>query len=145
MGLFDRFANFLQTDEDGVYEEENAVEENEYASNSFQKEARGKVVPLTRKGNGTQSAKIFVVEPKVYSEVERISDSLLRGEAVLVNFRRLDGSQARRIIDFLAGVAYAIGGDVQKVRDEIFLCTPTAIRVEGLVSEDFDQDDLYDN
>ena len=71
------------------------------------------------------------MEPSVYSEAERIADALLKGEAVLINFKRMEQKDAKRVIDFVVGVAYAINGDVQKVRDEIFICSPANFQVQG--------------
>ena len=44
--------------------------------------------------------------------------------------------QAKRIIDFLSGTVYAIGGDLQKIGVGIFLCTPKNVNVEGSISEE---------
>lgn len=154
MGIFQKFTNFLHEDEedfsqmddfqeyDSSQTSPNQENESRQTSQTRQGHRANNVVPLTKTVN-RQPSKIFVVEPKVYSEVERISDSLLSGETVLLNFRRLEAADARRIIDFMAGIAYAIGGDVQKVRDGIFICSPANVRVEGVFEDELDQDGLY--
>ena len=58
---------------------------------------------------------------------------MLNEQSVLVNFKRIEADQAKRIVDFLAGTTYAIGGDVQKVGEGIFLCTPANVDVEGVL------------
>ena len=55
----------------------------------------------------------------------------LKGEAVLLTLKRMEPKDAKRVIDFVVGVAYAINGDVQKVRDEIFICSPANFQVQG--------------
>ena len=55
---------------------------------------------------------------------------------MLVNFKRVTSDQAKRIIDFLSGTLYAIGGDLQKVGSGIYLCTPKNINVQGKITED---------
>ena len=55
----------------------------------------------------------------------------LKGEAALINFKRMEPKDAKRVIDFVVGVAYAINGDVQKVRDEIFICSPEFSKYKG--------------
>ena len=56
--------------------------------------------------------------------------------AVVVNLKRVTPDQAKRIVDFLYGTIYAIGGDLQKLGGGIFLCTPKNVNVEGTISED---------
>ena len=53
--------------------------------------------------------------------------------------------QAKRIVDFLSGTIYAIGGDLQKIGGGIFLCTPKNINVQGKISDDADGQDVHDN
>lgn len=81
-------------------------------------------------------AKINIIEPRVYSEVETIASLLIERQAVLLNLRRVDEAQARRIIDYLAGIAYAVNGDVQKLSEDIFLCVPSNIEIEGMLNEE---------
>jgi cell division inhibitor SepF len=50
--------------------------------------------------------------------------------------KRVTPDQAKRIVDFLSGTVYAIGGDLQKIGGGIFLCTPKNVNVEGTISED---------
>ena len=47
-----------------------------------------------------------------------------------VNLKRVTPDQAKRIVDFLYGTIYAIGGDIQKLGGGIFLCTPNNVNVE---------------
>ena len=62
---------------------------------------------------------------------------LLRVEfAVVVNLKRVTPDQAKRIVDFLYGTIYAIGGDLQKLGGGIFLCTPNNVNVEGKISDE---------
>ena len=46
-----------------------------------------------------------------------------------MNLQRIDKISAKRIIDFLSGTVYAIGGDIQRVGTDIFLCTPDNVEV----------------
>ena len=50
--------------------------------------------------------------------------------------KRVTSEQAKRIIDFLSGTVYAIGGDLQKIGSGIFLCTPKNVNVEGTISDE---------
>lgn len=91
--------------------------------------------------NSSDSNKVVLVEPRAYSESQTIADHLKTRNSVLVNFKRVTKDQQRRILDFLSGTLYAIGGDLQKVGDGIYLCTPKNIPVEGEISDEKDKDD----
>lgn len=93
--------------------------------------------------NKNTTGKITILEPRNYHEVKKIAQHILNGEAVLVNFQSVEEDQARRIVDFLTGTVYAQDGDIKRVGDEIFLCTPCDVEIDG--QETFPTEtDLYD-
>ena len=82
------------------------------------------------------SGKMILLEPRAFSESQQIADHLKKRNTVVVNMKRVTAEHAKRIIDFLSGTVYAIGGDLQKIGVGIFLCTPKNVNVEGSISED---------
>lgn len=86
--------------------------------------------------NGMAGSKMMLLEPRAYSESQQIADYLKNRSAVVVNLKRVTPDQAKRIVDFLYGTIYAIGGDLQKLGGGIFLCTPNNVNVEGKISDD---------
>lgn len=80
--------------------------------------------------------KMILLEPRAYSESQQIADYLKSNSSVVVNLKRVTAEQACRIVDFLSGTLYAIGGDMQKLGGGIFLCTPESMSVEGSISDD---------
>ena len=83
--------------------------------------------------------KMILLEPRAYSESQQIADHLKKRNTVVVNMKRVTPDQAKRIVDFLSGTVYAIGGDLQKIGGGIFLCTPKNVNVEGTISEEDDK------
>lgn len=63
---------------------------------------------------------------------------------MVVNLQRIEKDQGKRIVDFLSGTVYAIGGDIQKIGTDIFLCTPDNVEVSGNISQIL-QDAEYEN
>lgn len=91
----------------------------------------------------TGSGKMILLEPRAFSESQQIADHLKKRNTVVVNMKRVTAEHAKRIIDFLSGTVYAIGGDLQKIGVGIFLCTPKNVNVEGSISEeDKKQEDI---
>lgn len=92
--------------------------------------------------------KMILLEPRAYSESQQIADHLKARNSVVVNFKRVTSDQAKRIIDFLSGTLYAIGGDLQKIGGGIYLCTPKNVNVQGKITEEeskqVQDDDLSD-
>jgi cell division inhibitor SepF len=87
-----------------------------------------------------KSSKVNLVEPRVYAEAQDIAEHLKSKRAVVVNLQRIEKDQGLRIIDFLSGTVYALGGDIQRVGTDIFLCVPDTVEVDGAIS-DFYYDD----
>lgn len=85
--------------------------------------------------DGKSGSKMILVEPRAYSESQQIADYLKNRNSVVVNLKRVTSDQAKRLIDFLTGTIYAIGGDLQKLGNGIYLCTPNNINVQGKMSD----------
>ncbi|TQR08196.1 cell division protein SepF [Psychrobacillus soli] len=85
--------------------------------------------------NVQKSSKVMLIEPRVYAEAQDISEHLKSKKAVIVNLQRIDKDQGIRIIDFLSGTVYALGGDIQRVGTDIFLCAPDSVEVAGAISD----------
>lgn len=81
-----------------------------------------------------KSSQMVVFEPRSYSESQGIADHLKSGRGCIVNLHRVSKEPAKRIIDFLSGVVYAIEGEVQKIGKNVFLTTPSNFGVYGEVT-----------
>ncbi len=97
------------------------------------------------KGLAAEGTKLILLEPRAYSESQQIADHLKSRHTVIVNLRRVTTDQAKRIIDFLSGTTYSIGGDMQKIGGGIFLCTPKNMSVQGKMDNDEIKDKIHDN
>ena len=115
---FNKLKNMFNTEEDDT---KSAEDEYYNAEN------------VTSPNNG---GKMILLEPRAFSESQQIADHLKKRNTVVVNMKRITADQAKRIVDFLSGTVYAIGGDLQKIGSGIFLCTPKNINVEGKITED---------
>ena len=82
------------------------------------------------------NSKMILLEPRAYSESQQIADHLKMRNTVVVNLKRVTSDQAKRIIDFLSGVIYAIGGSMQKIGVGIYLVAPKNVNVQGKITDD---------
>lgn len=137
MGIKSRLKNFFAFDEDlyedEVYEvEQSEGEEVETMSRSRRDQKSQNIVSLQ---SVQQQVKVVLIEPRTYSEAQEIADQLKNRRAVVMNLQRIPLDQAKRIVDFLSGTVYAIGGDIQKLGPNTFMCTPDNVDVSGAISE----------
>ncbi|MGD7043607.1 cell division protein SepF [Jeotgalibacillus proteolyticus] len=141
MGMKSKFKNFFFVEDEEEYIEEYTEEPKEETdtirTNKKLTPNKQNVVSLQ---SIQKSSKMVLLEPRMYAEAQDIADHLKSHRAVVVNLQRINKDQAKRIVDFLSGTVYAIGGDIQRVGTDIFLVTPDNIEVSGNIT-DFIQED----
>lgn len=75
-------------------------------------------------------SKITTIRPKNFDDDAKIIADCLREDIpVIINLEETNPDHARRIIDFALGTTYAIEGDVQRVGEYVFVCTPKTVMV----------------
>ncbi|MET3208819.1 UNVERIFIED_CONTAM: cell division inhibitor SepF [Paenibacillus sp. PvR008] len=137
MGVMNKFMNFLGLqEEEEVVEREvmNTPEDQEIETPSFDKRKNQKgnnVVSI----HSQKNVKVVLFEPRSYDEAQEIADHIRSHRTVVVNLQRIRKDQALRIIDFLSGTVYALGGGISKVGNNIFLCTPDTVEIQGSITE----------
>lgn len=120
----------------------NSEERNNRMNNTPSMSNTKNVVTMNQSSQGYstyESSKMCLFEPRVFSDTQDIADELKNRRATLVNLQRIDKVSAKRIIDFLSGTVYAIGGDIQRVGSDIFLCTPDNVEVAGSITDHIEQ------
>ena len=98
---------------------------------------RNKVVNI----HATAQLQVILVKPEVFADTKQIADHLNSKKTVVLNLESTTPDVARRIIDFLGGVAYANGGNVKPVANNTFIITPYNV---GFVGDDL-VDELENN
>jgi cell division inhibitor SepF len=160
MSLKDKVKSFIGIDEEDFYEEEFEVPEIEPPMNAAPVYEQPNVQPVeqprqplravesprqTNRGQvsamntNTMMSKVIIREPKQYADAQNIADCLKESLPVFVNLQRLDKGEGRRVIDFLSGTIYAVDGDIQRVGNDLFLCTPKTVETDGTVTPTNDE------
>jgi cell division inhibitor SepF len=136
MSLKSKFKTFFYLDDEYDNHDENnkeySEEEIEPTKSSLKKSTKQNVVSLQ---SLQMSAKMVLMEPRVFAEAQDIADHLKNRRSVVVNLQRIERDQAQRITDFLGGSVYALGGEIQKIGVDILLCTPDNVEVSGNISD----------
>lgn len=77
------------------------------------------------------SAKPHVVAPTSFNHAQEVADKLKANQPVIVNLQNVERDLSRRIIDFASGLCYGIGGQMERVANQVFLLTPSNVEVSA--------------
>ena len=124
MGLFDKIRTMVNGNEaEDVYEDDMGATYDE------------STVPARNVNRGmslnASSIELKVVRPDTFVNSRQIADHLLNNRTVVLNLEATNKETARRILDFLSGVAYSIGGQLKRVANNTFVITPDNVAVSG--------------
>jgi cell division inhibitor SepF len=93
--------------------------------------------------NATTQLKVVLVKPERFETAAEIADHLREKHTVVMNLEQTNKDVARRLIDFLSGVAYAQDGKIKKVAASTYLITPFNVDLMGDVLDELESNGLY--
>lgn len=76
-------------------------------------------------------SRITTVHPRSYNEARTIGERYRDGIPVIINLTELDDAAAKRLVDFAAGLAFALRGSIDKVTSRVFLLSPAGVDVSA--------------
>ena len=77
------------------------------------------------------SAKPHVVAPTSFNHAQEVADKLKINQPVIVNLQNVDRDLSRRIIDFASGLCYGVGGQMERVANQVVLLPPSNVEVSA--------------
>lgn len=89
------------------------------------------VVPEQRDRGAAVLSRITTLQPRSYKEARTIGEHYRDGQPVIINLTELDAADAKRLVDFAAGLAFALRGSIDKVTNRVFLLTPADVEVSA--------------
>lgn len=114
------------------------------------------VRPVSRSGGGdsrrnnkvvnihaTTQLKVVLVKPERFEAASEIADHLKEKRTVVVNLESTHKDIARRLIDFLSGVAYAGEGKIKKVAANTYIITPYSVDIQGDLIDELESNGMY--
>ncbi len=139
MGIWDNVKNIMSLSGDD-YEDDTVLQSEQENNHSnyydepvrkpqpriFQAEKKNK-----NSANQNPQMQVVLVRPDRFDDVTAIADHLNVQKSVVLNLEATNRETARRIIDFLGGVAYANGGSIRKVANSTYMIVPGAVDVFG--------------
>jgi cell division inhibitor SepF len=79
----------------------------------------------------TALSRITTLQPRSYREARTIGERYRDGVPVIINLTELEAADAKRLVDFAAGLAFALRGSIDKVTNRVFLLTPADVEVSA--------------
>lgn len=142
-GLKKMFSTYEEDyEEDDRYEENEEREErnNDYSKNQNDTSKQSsKLVNI----NATAQLAVVLVKPTAFENAAEIADNLKDKRTVVLNLEQTNQEIARRLIDFLSGVAYANEGKIKRVANNTFIITPYNVNLLGDLMDELENSGLY--
>jgi cell division inhibitor SepF len=73
--------------------------------------------------------RISTIHPRTYNEAKNIGESFREGTPVIMNLTDLDDADAKRLVDFAAGLVFGLHGSIERVTSKVFLLSPAHVEV----------------
>ena len=93
--------------------------------------------------HATTQLKVVLVKPERFENASEIADHLKEKRTVVLNLESTNKDVARRLIDFLSGVAYAGEGKIKKVAANTYIITPYSVDIMGDLIDELENNGLY--
>lgn len=77
----------------------------------------------------TELSRITTLHPRTYNEARTIGEHFREGIPVIMNLSEMDDSDAKRLVDFSAGLVFAVHGTIERVTNKVFLLSPPNVSV----------------
>lgn len=163
MGFFDKIKEIVsesdEDDFDDFYESEDggsasvgiAPPVRDRASRREEKEERYSERPRMRRHDSdkvvnihtTAQLQVVLVKPERFDEAAAIGDNLNEKRTVVLNLESTNRDVARRLLDFLSGVAYASNGQIKRVANSTYIITPYNVDVMGDLIDELENNGMF--
>ncbi|MEI3338348.1 MAG: cell division protein SepF [Clostridium sp.] len=89
------------------------------------------------------SAKVTITKPTVYDEAQDICDAVKNRRIVLINTTALEIRTAQRLLDFVSGCCYALGGELQEIEKGVYILSPSNVEVTNELKTELNSKVLF--
>ena len=140
MSLINKIRGIIGTDE--YYEDEyddDFITKEESNSKSGGDARNNKILNVST----TTQLKVVLVRPEHFEDASSIADHLNEKRTVVINLESTNKEIARRLVDFLSGVAYANNGQIKRVANSTFIITPYNVDVMGDLLDELENNGVF--
>lgn len=132
----------IPDDEDIVGGEEMQEEASSVAEEPAKRESYRAPAPRATAPASRGQVNMVIIKSNDYSDARTVADHILGNRAVLLNLENCNKEMAQRILDFLSGVVYAQGGDLQRVAHSTYAVTPRNVGLQGELTDEMKEEEF---
>jgi cell division inhibitor SepF len=88
-------------------------------------------------------ARIVPVQPTTYNDARTVGEQFRDGNPVIMNLTEMDDADAKRLVDFAAGLVFAAHGSIERITNKVFLLSPANIHVGAEARERMAQSGFF--
>jgi cell division inhibitor SepF len=126
----DEFADYDPAEEEEARVESSETEEVEERRAAVTSIARGPVARVVpHPPQVAELHRISTIHPRTYNEAKVIGEAFRAGTPVIMNLGELDDADAKRLVDFAAGLIFGLRGSIERVTSKVFLLSPANVEV----------------
>src|SRR5690625_1727314 len=142
----------LAEDDQQNEEEYRDYESDEEPEAPVEREQEAQVTPISRAPQRSQAPRntaaadlrrITTVHPRTYNDAKVIGEAFRAGTPVIMNLSDMDDSDAKRLVDFAAGLVFGLHGAIERVTNKVFLLSPAHVQVASEGKETNSQVGLF--
>lgn len=97
----------------------------------------------TNSTGGADVYRITTLHPRTYNDARRIGEEYREGVPVIINLTGMDDSDAKRIVDFAAGLVFGLRGSIERITNKVFLLSPANVDVGAEARAQIAQDGFF--
>ncbi|RMI09008.1 cell division protein SepF [Cellulomonas triticagri] len=88
--------------------------------------------PAPRSAGATgEVRRITTIHPRSYNDARKIGEAFRDGTPVIMNLSDMDDADAKRLVDFAAGLIFGLHGAIERVTNKVFLLSPQSVEIVG--------------
>ncbi len=155
MSFLDKVKNMVNVSEDDYYDE---LESDDFRQDPVEPEEPEEPRRVSRRArerdrdrdsdnvvniHTTARLQVVLAKPESFEEARDVADNLNEKRTVVLNLESANREVARRLVDFLSGVAYANGGTFKRVANSTFIITPYNVDVKGDLLDELESNGVY--
>ena len=141
MSLINKIRGIIGTDEyyEDEYDDDFITKEESSHKSGGDGGRNNKIVNVST----TTQLKVVLVRPEHFEDASSIADHLNEKRTVVINLESTNKEIARRLVDFLSGVAYANNGQIKRVANSTFIITPYNVDVMGDLLDELENNGVF--
>jgi cell division inhibitor SepF len=93
--------------------------------------AAPQAAPAPHHGAEGEIRRITTIHPRSYNDARKIGEAFRDGTPVIMNLSDMDDSDAKRLVDFSAGLIFGLHGSIERVTNKVFLLSPSYVEIAG--------------